>query len=247
MNADRDAHDLRGWRTHDEELLNVLSPNAPSIAELAPEHLHWIQREIEDALAELDGIEPAVSVFGSARLGEDHPAYIAARELSRRLAKRGITVITGGGPGVMAAANRGIHDVGGHSVGLTIELPFEEAANQWCDLDVHFRYFFTRKLMFVRYASAFVVHPGGFGTMDELFEALTLIQTDKIHAFPVILVGSEFWNPMVTWAREQLLAMGTISQGDLDLLHVTDDLDEVCTMIEEAIAAERRTGASGTS
>jgi hypothetical protein len=178
-----------------------------------------------------------VSVFGSARTPADHPEYAQARELSRRLGERGFSIITGGGPGAMAAANRGARDAGVQSIGLAIELPMEEGMNEWVDLPLEFHYFFTRKVMFVRYASAFVVFPGGFGTMDELFEALTLRQTQKIRAFPVVLVGTEYWGGLIDWLREQMLADGKISPSDVDDLELTDDLGRVIEIVE---AAEHR-------
>lgn len=170
-------------------------------------------------------------MFGSARLPESDPSYVAARELGERLATEGFAVITGGGPGLMEAANRGAHDARGTSVGLTIELPHEQETNQYVNLEVNFRYFFARKLMFVRYASGFVTFPGGFGTLDELTEALTLIQTAKIQHFPLILTGAEYWKPFVDWVSSRLVGDGLISSDDLDLMFVTDDLDEIVELL----------------
>ncbi len=184
-----------------------------------------------DALAE---IGPAITVFGSARVSEGDPAYTMAREIGRLLALEGYAVITGGGPGVMEAANRGCQEGGGLSVGCNIELPHEQSINAYVDLGVEFRYFFARKTMFVKYADAFVILPGGYGTMDELFEALTLIQTGKIRHFPVILVGSAFFAGFFEWIRAKLLGEGMISAEDLDLVQVTDDPKEVVEIVRKA-------------
>jgi hypothetical protein len=186
-----------------------------------------IQAEFVEGFDALAGVGPAVTVFGSARVAEGDPVYEQARELGRLLAEAGLTVITGGGPGVMAAANRGCFEAGGFSVGCNIELPHEQWLNPWVDLGVEFRYFFVRKTMFVKYAEGFVIFPGGFGTLDELFESLTLIQTGKIKHFPVFLVGSAYWTGLLTWFRETLLAAGTVTVDDLGLFTVTDDLAEV--------------------
>jgi len=186
-----------------------------------------IQAEFVEGFDALAGVGPAVTVFGSARVAEGDPVYEQARELGRLLAEAGLTVITGGGPGVMAAANRGCFEAGGFSVGCNIELPHEQWLNPWVDLGVEFRYFFVRKTMFVKYAEGFVIFPGGFGTMDELFESLTLIQTGKIKHFPVFLVGSAYWAGLLAWFREALLAAGTINEDDLRLFTVTDDLSEI--------------------
>jgi hypothetical protein len=186
-----------------------------------------IQAEFVEGFDALAGVGPAVTVFGSARVAEGDPVYEQARELGRLLAEAGLTVITGGGPGVMAAANRGCFEAGGFSVGCNIELPHEQWLNPWVDLGVEFRYFFVRKTMFVKYAEGFVIFPGGFGTLDELFESLTLIQTGKIKHFPVFLVGSAYWTGLLAWFRETLLAAGTVTVDDLGLFTVTDDLAEV--------------------
>jgi uncharacterized protein (TIGR00730 family) len=184
-----------------------------------------------DALAE---IGRAITVFGSARVSEGDRAYDQAREIGRLLAREGYAVITGGGPGVMEAANRGCQEGGGLSVGCNIELPKEQGLNAYVDLGVEFRYFFARKTMFVKYADGFVIMPGGFGTMDELMEALTLIQTGKIEHFPVVLVGTEFFGGFVDWIKTRLLADGMISPGDVDLIQVTDDPARVVEIILEA-------------
>lgn len=184
-----------------------------------------------DTLAELP---PAVSVFGSARSKPDLPECDLAHRLGAALAGAGYAVITGGGPGVMAAANRGAAEVGGLSVGLGIELPFEQRLNDWCEIGIDFRYFFARKTMFVKYAQAFVVLPGGFGTLDELFESLTLVQTRKVTRFPVVLMGTAYWRGLVDWLRDTVCAEGKISPEDLDLVHLTDDVSEAVAHIQAA-------------
>jgi len=191
--------------------------------------------ELAMGFGELADLHRAVSVFGSARTPTGSPGYELAREVGHRLGVAGFAVITGGGPGAMEAANRGAREAGALSVGLSIDLPFEhDHTHEWVDRPLDFHYFFTRKVMFVRYANAFVVLPGGFGTFDELFEALCLIQTEKIRHFPIVLVGTTYWSGLVDWLRETVAAEGMISPGDLDLLHVTDDLDLV---VETVLAA----------
>jgi uncharacterized protein (TIGR00730 family) len=192
-----------------------------------------------DTLADLP---PAVSVFGSARAKPGSPECDLAEELGEALARAGYAVITGGGPGVMEAANRGATEAGGLSVGLGIELPFEQGLNEWVDVGIDFRYFFARKTMFVKYAQAFVVLPGGFGTLDELFEALTLVQTKKVTRFPVVLMGTWYWNGLLEWIRTTMAAEGKISPQDLDLLCVTDEVQQAVHHIvdaDAALAAER--------
>jgi uncharacterized protein (TIGR00730 family) len=174
---------------------------------------------------------PTVSMFGSARVREGHPAYAAAREVARRFAEAGWAVVTGGGPGVMEAANRGAKEGGGVSVGFNIDLPHEQYANPYLDIDLTFRHFYARKTMFVKAAEAFVIFPGGFGTLDELFESLTLIQTGKILDFPVVLYDSSYWEGLLTWIRERLLPEGMITPDDLDLLFVTDDPAQVVATV----------------
>jgi len=181
-----------------------------------------------DALAD---IGPAVSIFGSARIGRRNRYYGAARRLAAALAKQGFAIITGGGPGVMEAANRGAKEAGGVSIGCNIELPFEQGLNEYVDLGMEFRYFFVRKVMFVKYAEAFVIFPGGFGTLDELFEALTLIQTGKVEHFPVVLYGREYWEGMMQWIREKPLYEEKIAPEDLRLVTITSDIDEACEAI----------------
>ncbi|GAB3360741.1 LOG family protein [Modestobacter lapidis] len=203
-----------------------------------------IQAEFVEGFGLLAELPRAVSVFGSARTKPDSPYYAAAEQVGGELAKAGYAVITGGGPGAMEAANKGACDAGGMSVGLGIELPFEQELNEWVDVGVLFRYFFVRKTMFVKYAQAFVILPGGFGTLDELFEALTLVQTRKVTRFPVILFGSAYWSGLVDWIRDTMIEAGTVSPGDLDLLHVTDDVAEVVAVIEAA-EVEREAAARG--
>ncbi len=185
-----------------------------------------IQAEFVEGFGALAELGPAVSVFGSARTRPDDPMYAAASEIAAKLCEAGYAVITGGGPGAMEAANRGASECGGVSVGLGIELPHEQGMNEWVDLGVNFRYFFVRKTMFVKYAQGFIVLPGGFGTMDELFEALTLAQTGKVTSFPIVLFGSAYWGGLVDWLRETMLADGKVGPDDIDMLHVTDDVDE---------------------
>jgi uncharacterized protein (TIGR00730 family) len=195
-----------------------------------------IQSEFVEGFGALAELGPAISVFGSARTGRDHPDYILAEKLGRALAAAGFTVITGGGPGAMEAANKGAYEEDGVSVGLGIELPFEQGMNDWVDLAVNFRYFFARKTMFVKYAQGFVVMPGGFGTLDELFEALVLVQTQKVTSFPIVLLGSAYWKGLLDWLSGPVLDRGTISARDLGLVHLTDDVDEAVRWMIEARA-----------
>ncbi len=192
--------------------------------------------EFTDAFEELDSLGPAVSIFGSARIDENDHYYKKTYEIARKLSEAGYAIITGGGGGAMEAANRGAYDVGGISIGLNIDLPHEQEMNPYVNLPLNFRYFFTRKVTFMKYAVAFVVMPGGFGTMDELFESLTLKQTNKIGAFPVVLFGSEFWKPFLA-LMENLLKRRYISQRDLDLFVITDSTDEVVEFIRKESVA----------
>jgi uncharacterized protein (TIGR00730 family) len=201
-------------------------------AALTDEQIARIEREFQDGyelIAHIDG--PAVAVFGSARLGEGDPAYAAARAVGRTFAERGWAVITGGGPGVMEAASRGAREAGGFTVGLGIDLPDEQGFNRYLDLAYTFHHFYARKVCFVKPSEGFVVLPGGFGTLDELFEALTLIQTGKARTFPVVLFGSAFWDGLVGWLRTSLLAAGTIARGDLELFRVTDEPAEAAEIV----------------
>ena len=187
-----------------------------------------------ESVAEID--RPAVTIFGSARIGESHPAYPAARETGRLFAQAGFAVVTGGGGGVMEAANRGCREGGGLSVGFNIELPHEQQVNPYLDIELTFHHFYARKTMFVKAAEGFVIFPGGFGTLDELFESLTLIQTGKVLHFPVVLYERAYWQPLLDWLRERLLAEAMISPDDVDLLSVTDDPAEAVRTIVEAHA-----------
>ncbi len=194
-----------------------------------------IMAEFVDAIETLSGVERAVTIFGSARLTPDDPYYQKAEILARKLAQKGFGIITGGGPGIMEAANKGAAEVGGKSVGMNIRLPFEQKPNPYANIHVDYKYFFIRKVMFVKYAVAYVIMPGGFGTMDELFEALTLIQTRRIKSFPVILMGSDFWKGMVDWLRNTMLREGKISSDDFDLIQVMDEPDEVVKHIQKFV------------
>jgi hypothetical protein len=202
--------------------------------------LDRIRKEIDGAFDALRDVEEGVSIFGSARVTEDHPWYELTRETAACLANHGYTVITGGGPGLMEAANRGAKEAGGESIGLNIELPHEQHVNPYVTRSFEFHYFFARKLMFVRYARAFVIMPGGFGTLDELFEALTLIQTHRIYHFPVILVGSAFWDPLLEWIDRALEDQALISPGDKELLVLADEPMQVCKHVMRAAELQRR-------
>ncbi|HEX8054236.1 MAG TPA: TIGR00730 family Rossman fold protein [Thermoleophilaceae bacterium] len=221
----------------DEEILSAESP-AVATVETDEERLALIHDELVTGFESLSGLGPAVSVWGSARSSRDGAEYELGRAVARSIGERGIAVITGGGPGLMEAANRGARDAGVRSVGLRIELPFEQGMNPYVDLPLHFHYFFTRKLMFVRYASGFVALPGGFGTMDELFEVVTLIQTGRARDFPVVLVGSDYWSGLVDWLRERVAGDEKIGAEDLDILTVTDDPDEVAEIVWRAACAQ---------
>jgi uncharacterized protein (TIGR00730 family) len=233
-----DAQDLRPDddesrpRTFDEELLEAAA------VETDPLRIQRMRRELEMGFDALADVEHAVTVFGSARTHPDDPEYAHARDVAQRLGRAGYAIVTGGGSGIMAAANQGAREVGALSIGLAIDLPFREPENPYIDRPLRFHYFFTRKVMFVRYASAFVVFPGGFGTLDELFEALTLIQTRKIRAFPLVLVGRDYWQPLVAWLRDAVLVEGKISPGDLDLFEVVDEAEEILAIV--TTASERR-------
>ena len=219
--------------TLDEELLGADLETVIS-TETDESRVDRMSAELSAGFDALRHVRRGVSIIGSARTPEDHPDYALARETARRLGDAGFTIITGGGPGAMAAANRGAQEAGTPSVGLQIDLPFEAEMNAWVDVPVDHHYFFTRKIMFVRYASAFVVLPGGYGTLDELFEALTLIQTRKVRYFPVILMRHDYWAGLLDWMTNTMLAEGKISPEDLALLRVTDDPDEVVEIVSEA-------------
>jgi uncharacterized protein (TIGR00730 family) len=223
--------DTRPPTSDDEELLEAETAIIASVYN-DESRIARIDEELRTGFGALAHLGKAVSIFGSARTPTDHPEYAAARAAARRLGSEGFAIITGGGPGVMEAANRGAREAGVPSIGLDIELPLEQAMNDWVDLPLVFHYFFTRKVMFVRYASAFVVFPGGFGTLDEMFEAATLRQTEKIRHFPIVLVGTDYWSGLLEWLRGPVLEGGKIVQTDIDRLRLVDDLDEVVELID---------------
>ncbi len=193
-----------------------------------------IMAEFVEGFDELSKLGPAVSIFGSARIKPDNPYYILAEHTAAQLVKAGYAIITGGGPGIMEAANKGAYQQGGRSVGLNIQIPEEQLANKFQNLSLDFRYFFARKMMFTKYAHAFVIFPGGFGTMDEFFESLTLIQTLKMSRFPVILVGTRYWQGLLDWIKQSMLKEGCIDKEDMDLYILTDDSDEILDIIEKS-------------
>jgi uncharacterized protein (TIGR00730 family) len=228
------SDDPRRPRTSDEEILEAETPDVLSLR-TDDERADRIHDEALRGFDTLAGTGPAVSVFGSARTPADHPDYALAREVAAQLGRAGFAVITGGGPGIMEAANRGAREAGATSVGLNIELPHGQGMNPYVDVGMTFHYFFTRKLMFVRYASAFVVFPGGYGTLDELFEALTLIQTGKVDRFPVVLAGSGYWDDLRAFLADHARRDGKITQRDLDEFSVTDDPGEVVSRIRDVV------------
>jgi hypothetical protein len=219
-------------RTEDQELLRTRA--VPAFRETDTWRTLRIVGEFVEGFDALAEIGPAVSIFGSARVGRRNRYYAAARRVAAALGREGFAIITGGGPGIMEAANRGARDAGTLSVGCNIELPFEQGLNEFVDLGMEFRYFFVRKVMFVKYAEGFVIFPGGFGTLDELFESLTLIQTGKVEHFPVVLYGRDYWGGLMQWIREHPLYEEKISPQDLDLLTITDDVDEACRAIVDS-------------
>ena len=228
--------------TTDQRLLDTRGPT--DWVHMDPWRVLRIQSEFVEGFGALAELGPAISVFGSARTGRDEPAYAAAEEVGRKLAEAGFAVITGGGPGVMEAANKGAGQAGGVSVGLGIELPFESGLNQYVDRGLNFRYFFARKTMFVKYAQGFIVLPGGLGTLDELFEALTLVQTQKVTSFPIVLIGTAYWSGLLDWIRSTVLADGKVSERDLDMIRLTDDVDEAVKLMVDA-QVRRRSAAPG--
>ncbi|HEX6714089.1 MAG TPA: TIGR00730 family Rossman fold protein [Thermoleophilaceae bacterium] len=217
-------------RTPDEEIIQAASPLVET-TEGDQGRLARINRELERGFQLLSDVECAVSVFGSARVPEGDPQYELARSVARELSRDGMQIITGGGPGLMEAANRGAKEGGSLSIGLNIELPFEQHENPYLDVEMTCHYFFTRKLFFVRYAIGFVVFPGGFGTLDELFEALTLSQTGKTRHFPIVLVGSDYWSGLVDWLRERVVGEGKIAPADLDLFEVCDNPKDIVAAV----------------
>jgi uncharacterized protein (TIGR00730 family) len=221
-----------GNSTTDQRLLD--SRGSAEWVHTDPWRVLRIQSEFVEGFGALAELGPAISVFGSARTTPEEPSYALAEALGRQLAEAGFAVITGGGPGVMEAANKGACEAGGTSVGLGIELPFEYELNEYVDLGLNFRYFFARKTMFVKYAQGFVVLPGGFGTFDELFEALTLVQTRKVTSFPIVLLGTSYWSGLVDWIRQTVLVDGKIAKEDLDMFQVTDDVAEAVSVMVTA-------------
>jgi uncharacterized protein (TIGR00730 family) len=229
--------------TADQRLLDSRAPS--DWVHTDPWRVLRIQSEFVEGFGLLAELPRAVSIFGSARTARDHPDYATGRALGGALAAAGFAVITGGGPGAMEAVNRGASEAGGISVGLGIELPFEQRLNDWVDIGLNFRYFFARKTMFVKYAQAFVILPGGFGTMDEMFEALTLVQTGKVTRFPVILYRAAYWTGLLDWFRNTLVPEGKIAARDLDLLTLTDDVDEAVKIIVAAAEPSDDAGRAG--
>jgi uncharacterized protein (TIGR00730 family) len=218
--------------TTDQRLLDSRGPS--DWVHTDPWRVLRIQAEFVEGFGALAELGPAIAVFGSARTPVDHPAYAQAEEAGRKLVEAGFAVITGGGPGAMEAANKGASEAGGVSVGLGIELPFELGLNEWADVAINFRYFFVRKTMFVKYSQGFITLPGGLGTLDETFEALTLAQTQKITTFPVVLVGTDYWSGLLDWLRDTVLEDGKIAEADLDRLTLTDDIDEAVDLMVKA-------------
>jgi uncharacterized protein (TIGR00730 family) len=227
--------------TTDQRLLDSRGPS--DWVHTDPWRVLRIQAEFVEGFGSLAELGPAIAVFGSARTRPEHPHYTQAEECGGKLAEAGFAVITGGGPGTMEAANKGASQAGGVSVGLGIELPFETGLNPWVDKGINFRYFFARKTMFVKYSQGFIALPGGIGTLDELFEALTLVQTGKKTVFPIVLVGTAYWQGMLDWMRDTMLADGKISATDLDLVTVTDDIDEAVALMVEARRIREAEGA----
>jgi uncharacterized protein (TIGR00730 family) len=224
----------KGKPTEDRKLLRSAPYADPSFLDSDAWRALRIQGEVIEGFDSLARLGPAVSIFGSARTHSEDPMYVHARDLAARLTRKGITIVTGGGPGIMEAANRGAADVGGVSVGLGIELPHEQRINEYANIAINFRYFFARKLMFVKYAQAFVIFPGGYGTLDELFEALVLVQTGKIDHFPIVLWGRAFWQPLVDWLSSDVLDQRMIAPEDLKLFRITEDVDDAVAWIEKA-------------
>lgn len=225
-------HDQVLPTTTDERLLASNEDSAWVHAD--PWRVLRIQAEFVEGFGTLAELGPGIGVFGSARTPRKSPMYAAAEQIGAGLAKAGYATITGGGPGIMEAANKGALQAGGISVGLGIELPFEQSLNKYVSLGINFRYFFARKVMFLKYSNGFVVMPGGFGTFDEVFEALTLVQTRKVQSFPIVLFGSQFWSPMLEWMHDHVLAGGYISTSNLGLIQLTDDPDEAVALVTSA-------------
>ena len=235
--------DIRSYTptTEDEKLLSSPSTDPADFTRTDTWRVMRIMSEFIEGFDNLASVTKGVTIFGSARTSPEDPQYAAAQEVARLLAKEGFAVITGAGPGIMEAANKGAKLAGGRSIGCNIELPFEQGANPYVDTLINFRYFFVRKTMFIKYSNAFIIFPGGFGTLDEAFEALTLIQTGKIYQFPVIFFGRHYWAGLIRWMQARLLGEKKISAGDLDLMIVTDDPREAVQIVVEAQEAQQRT------
>lgn len=225
-------------RTQDEYILETPTSEDERFTESDPWRVFRIMGEFVEGFDTLAGLGTAISIFGSARTQPEDPNYRAAVETARLLAESGLTVITGGGPGIMEAGNRGAQPAEGTSVGLGIELPFEQGLNEFIDVGIEFRYFFVRKLNFVKYSQGFVIFPGGFGTLDELFEALTLIQTGKIRRFPVVLYNSVYWGGLLVWLQDSMLAAGNISAPDIDLMRLADSPQEVHDLVWQGLSEQ---------
>ena len=230
--------------TEDSKLLEANSDQF-DFTRSDPWRVMRIMGEFIEGFDVLAHVERGVSIFGSARTHPDDPQYTAAQEVARLLAEAGFAIITGAGPGIMEAANKGAKAGGGKSIGCNIELPFEQGANPYVDTLVNFRYFFVRKTMFIKYSNAFIIFPGGFGTLDEAFEALTLIQTGKIYQFPVILFGRHYWAGLIRWLQSRVMTEGKISAGDLDLMLLTDDPHEAANAVIQAWESQKKTGDAG--
>jgi uncharacterized protein (TIGR00730 family) len=239
VNAAADGPTAPG-QTFDEELLLWLGDEPPEVRAADAERIRKIAAELARGFNALARVGPAVTVFGSARTPREHPDYALARAVGACLGRAGYAVITGGGPGLMEAANRGAREAGALSIGCNIELPHEQALNPYVDIGLRFQHFFARKVMFVRYASAFVICPGGFGTLDELFEALTLIQTETIRDFPAILVGDGEWDTLLDWLRAHVLAPGRIDAHDLELLQIVTEPAQLPPIVERARRRQQR-------
>jgi hypothetical protein len=229
--------------TTDEELLLWLGDEPPEIRAADAKRIESVAEEFARGFDKLAQIGPAVTFFGSARTPRDHPSYVLFREVAAAVGRAGFAIITGGGPGLMEAANRGARDGGALSVGCNIALPREQALNPYCDIGMRFEHFFARKVMFVRYACGFVIGPGGFGTLDELFESLTLIETRTIRHFPTILVSEEEWDGLIQWLRSRALADHRIDAADVDRLQLVSDPEQVAAILAEAHARQREQGA----
>jgi len=228
--------------TEDQKLLQTPSGGTEDFTRTDPWRVMRIMGEFIEGFDNLASVDKGVTIFGSARTHPEDPQYKAAEEVARLLAEAGFAIITGAGPGIMEAANKGAKAVGGRSIGCNIELPFEQGANPYVDTLINFRYFFVRKTMFIKYSNAFIIFPGGFGTLDEAFEALTLIQTGKIYQFPVIMFGRHYWAGLIRWLQSRVLGERKISPGDLDLILLTDDPHEAAHAVIDAYESQRRSG-----